>query len=477
MPPQPPDDRKKRWPERLPFCVSKARGLAYPAATNEEMARHVAPPAIIPARGKAVEEGKPFALAAGLKADELGSAGWGVLFGASVSDAIKAALEPLLAWREAEAGPNFRRYDGDACCRADQSARLWVATQGGDYMVPDPRDGLPYYLLLVADPAEISFEFQYDLDLNYAVGRLWFDEVEQFARYAQSVRDQEKQATVRRPSSFGVIATRHDYDQATQMFHDLVAKPLFHGTAAHTAIGLPKFRDRTALLGPAATKQSVIDLLEKGDGAPAILFTGSHGLGLDYGDPALLAEQGAMVCADWPGGGGGPITDGQILAGRDISTQAKVAGMIHFMFACYGAGCPEHDNFARTSQTPAQIADKPFIASLPQALLAHQNGSALAVVAHVERAWAYSFFNEFGQPKIGMFRNILKELVGGKRVGLAVDGANAYWAAHSTRLVELQFQAQNDPDIDAETLNAVWIARDDARNMIVLGDPAVRAQI
>ncbi|SFG11714.1 Peptidase family C25 [Novosphingobium sp. CF614] len=477
-PPQTPLGAPKEMPSPLPFCVGKTSGEAYPAATPEELDRHLSAPVPAPKRTPAsFSGGKDFAIASGLDPNDLRSAGWGVLFGATVSDAIRDALKPLLDWRAQQAEANYRCFDGSQRCREGQSARLWVAEQNGDFQAADPRDGLPFYLLLVADPAEIPFEFQYDLDLNYAVGRLWFDDAGHFARYARSVVEQEQAAAARRPRRIGLVATRHEYDQATQMLHDLVARPLNEGTAAHPPIGAPAIVDRDCLLGPQATKQALLDMLETGDGAPAILFTGSHGLGLDANDPALIAEQGAMVCADWAGGGHGPITASQILAGRDISAAAQVAGMIHFMFACYGGGCPRYDNFARTSTSPAQIADKPFIASLPQALLAHENGSALAVIAHVERAWAYSFLNEFGQPKIAMFRNILTELANGARVGQAVDGANAYWANHSTRLAELQFQAQNDPDIDAETLGAVWIARDDARNMIVLGDPAVRARV
>ena len=64
----------------------------------------------------------------------------------------------------------------------------------------------------------------------------------------------------------------------------------------------------------------------------------------------------------------------------DVPTDAKLRGMIQFAFACYGGGCPQTDNFDRLNKSPKKIADKPFLSRLPQKLLAHPNGGALACV-------------------------------------------------------------------------------------------------
>ena len=71
---------------------------------------------------------------------------------------------------------------------------------------------------------------------------------------------------------------------------------------------------------------------------------------------------------------------------HDTSTKRLLNGMVHFLCACYGGGYPEVDNFNRLEDSPKVIAAKPMISRLPQALLSHPNGGALAILAHVDRA-------------------------------------------------------------------------------------------
>jgi hypothetical protein len=70
---------------------------------------------------------------------------------------------------------------------------------------------------------------------------------------------------------------------------------------------------------------------------------------------------------------------------------------------------------------------------------------------------------------------VLNPILAGQRVGNALDQFNIRWAALTTEIAD-RLKAGTKPEEQTELAN-LWVARDDARNYIVFGDPAVRLRV
>ncbi|HET6261459.1 MAG TPA: hypothetical protein VFG99_04370, partial [Chloroflexia bacterium] len=154
-------------------------------------------------------------------------------------------------------------------------------------------------------------------------------------------------------------------------------------------------------------------------------------------------------------------------------------GMIAFHFACYGAGTPQWDDFTQQAlRNRLEIAASPFVAGLPKRLLA---GGALAVIGHVERAWGYSFLGEArgGQltQQTDVFQSTLTQLMQGCPVGMALEYFNVRFAELAVRFKEEQDDIAYGKDVPGEEVAELWMANNDARNFVIVGDPAVRLAV
>lgn len=411
------------------------------------------------------------------KPSELSQAGWAVLWGAKAGPEIQKALSPLIEHRKAKAGSLFREFFGETGYlpgkdgEPGDTAATWLARKNVDMGDVNPRKGVPYYVLIVAPPDDIPFEFQYGLDLNWAVGRIWFPEVEQFRQYAESVVAYENPANkVRTTRQIAMFAPSNGEDRAMGLLIDNLAKPMMVSTDAEPAFGeVDEFRPQP-FIGESATGET-LDAIMRGKitgGPPAILFTGSHGMVFESGDVRQDAEQGAIVCQEWKANTAPKRT--HYFSGRNLDKEAEVHGMIHFLFNCYGAGWPRKDSYSRMKKVVRNVAPAPMLAMLPQMLLSHRNGGALAVIAHIDRAFASSYRSARG-PRIDGIRSVFDRLTAGECVGHATDRMNQRWAALSIELAE---ELELADFADRKALRNKWIVRDDARNYIVFGDPAVK---
>lgn len=422
-------------------------------------------------------------VATGIDPCELAEAGWGVVLPAVEPGSsrarrqqeILAALQPLLEHRRAQATRHderlFQVFDGARGLRPAESKRQFLGRHGAGAGPVDPLK-VPYYLLLVGDPEEIPFSLQHQLDVPHAVGRLCFDSPEGYAAYAHTVvRAETSPVPPSRRRELAMLAVTHPGDPATALSRRALVDPL----AERLASAAPDWTVRR-YVDEHATKADLARLLG-GDATPAVLFTASHGMGFPMGDSRQLAHQGALLCQDWDKKPG-RVSESSYFAGDDVSASAKLAGLIAFFFACYGGGTPQLDAFFHRAGKASAIAPRPFFAQLPTRLLGHPQGGALAVVGHIERAWGCSFFDAKSGYQTAVFESFLYELLSGKRIGNAMERFGQRYGELSAGLVDkLEDLKYGSKEVSETEVANDWTENNDARNYLLLGDPAVRVPV
>jgi len=417
---------------------------------------------------------------AGIDPRNLSEAGWGVIFAHGEDPAIREALKELLAHRKGQAGGQrascYKEYAGFSAFRRGDTTRTFLARNGAAAGMPANPRTVPYYLLIVADPETIPYSFQFQLGVGYAVGRLWFEtddkpDLEAFARYARTVTEAERSPPnlVPRAVLYGVC---HPGDPPTELATQRLVVPLGQRLAEPDSPWRVE-----VVLGGEATKARLARHVG-GPDTPALLFTVSHGLVFPSGTARQRLHQGALVCGDWPGPGQvrGPVPPQCYFAGEDLSDSGRLKGLIAFHLASHSAGTPGEDDFA--AQTPDQrptVAPHAFVARLPQRLLSHPDGGALAVVGYADRVWSYSLSNDaLASHQLEAFESTLLALGRGDPLGHAVQFVTYLYAEVSTELNEELNDISYGKRIDDERLAGLWSAYRDARNLVILGDPAVR---
>jgi hypothetical protein len=416
---------------------------------------------------------REFALPIGTNANALTESGWAVVFTPDTPAAVRQALQPLLERRRNDTPALFKELE----YRPGESREEFLGRYGAHGSDVEP-ELVPFFLLLVGGPEAIPFEIEFLLTVDYAVGRLAFDRVEDYGRYAEAVVAYETAQQVANGREVVFWGTQHDADAATELSSESLIRPLIEGVPAQGSSPrrltmMEKFNFRTlSLRGEGqATKANLLGLLHSRQQAlPSLLFTASHGMGgWPKGDARERSANGALLCQDWPGFG--RIKPEHYLTAAEIEPDARLNGLVAFVFACYGAGTPKYDPFLRKpAGGPVEVAEAPFVSALAQRLLA---SGALAVIGHVERAWGYSIKPRGVGPQLQPFNNLIGRILSGERVGNAPLDFNQRYATYSVNLLRLL-----DPSLPAAhqptdpQLVQTWIERNDAQNYVVLGDPA-----
>ncbi|MEM7346856.1 MAG: hypothetical protein AAF485_21670 [Chloroflexota bacterium] len=420
--------------------------------------------------------------------DDMGANGWGIIFPHKVDPAIREALDDLIKHRQQQVDneEHFHVFDEKnayrpASGRKRAETKVAFATRQGVGFGPVQPEKIPYYLLVVGGPETIPYDFQYQLGVQYAVGRLHFDTPEEYANYARNVIAAETgQVKLSRDLTFFGVA--NEDDKATQLSSQYLVDPvrenmlkyINENTADGDNVGTWNVQQ---FVKDQATKSQLSSLLG-GDQTPALLFTASHGMEFAMDDANQVPHQGALLCQDWPGplNYKGAIPQDFYFAGDDLTSDTNLLGLMAFFFACYGGGTPLNDEFARQSNKDrAQIAKQPFVSRLPQKMLGQ---GALAVLAHMERAWGYSFLAPKAGQQTAVFERTLEPLLRGLPVGFAMEELCGRYAELASQmsydLGELEYDENH---ISARELVGNWTAHNDARGYILLGDPAARLPV
>jgi hypothetical protein len=415
--------------------------------------------------------------------NDLTQTGWGIIFASDADPAIQAQLQPLIDLRKSNVQDDnlFKIFSGSSGplrgVLPGETAESWAQQLGPsgvslDNQV-DPSNGLPYYLLIVGSPEKISFTFQADLKSQWVVGRLYFDDLEDYGRYAQAVVQYEDE-------SYQPVQTRSSALWVTRNPGDL-ATALLSGTISNTLLppGVPLGQKNRFLVNPfvneKATKPQLIEIL-RGNvpvGPPAVIFTGCHGCDYSGADADTQRRlQGSFLTQEWvpktPGNAGNQFT------ADDVPADAQLLGTVGFLFACYSGACPALDSYRfNPDGSPIKVAPQPMISRIPQALLSR---GMLAAIAHIDLAFPYAFQDVNGTPQVQAIRSPLEQIMDGSRIGYAADSLTALWNTRSSRLGVRQGVNATPPSTPKE-IATLTIARDDAGNYIVLGDPATQLRV
>lgn len=423
--------------------------------------------------------------------------GWAVLFASDADPAIKGQLQPLLDLRQRQVAkraipgrkPLFHVFEGTDPATGGvllnpdgtpQTAAQWTQQHGAALSASVVPSVIPYYVLIVGSPERIPFSFQADLSAQWLVGRLCFDDIADYGRYAAHVIAQDADpANPKAPAlppqtaQTAVWITSNQGDVATTMLANALTGD-FQATdgIAQAPIGQDWGFGVDFSLRADATKARLLDILNGTRGAASILFTGSHGAETS---PPVTDEdiayqrdtQGALITQSWIPNQ--PAAAADLFQAEDIPAQNILPGMMVFLFACFSAGCPAIDSYSTNADgSPKTIAKSPIVSKLAQALLAQ---GALAVIGHVDRAFKYGFVDASGTSQVQVLRTPLELLMQGNRAGLAADSFSSTCGA----IENLLHNANPAPVANAAL--RMHIASDDARNYTVLGDPAVRLRV
>ncbi len=399
--------------------------------------------------------------------------GWGVIFAAENPETknVYSALTSLLTHRQEQAKQLYHVYMDSEGYRPGEPASEFLARHGAPSSEIDP-ERMPFFLLLVGDLESIPFQFQRDLSLNHAVGRIHFNTIDEYSTYARGMVDVESSTSWPARQAF-FFATEHEADQHTHLTSQYLVRPLFQKLAND----FPEWQMK-GLFKEQATREALVNLFSTRE--PALLFTATHGVGFPSAYPDQRSLQGGLVCQGWPGPDGSKreFSPRYVFSAEDVSPDMDFWGKIVFNLATYSAGTPRQDSLDQLlgDQFVIQASgtSQGGAALLPQRMMASKNGSAQAVIGHFGRVWAYAAEGEETTKQADFFETVLRDLLTGIPVGTALHHVKKRYAELAVTLGNELERARGGLTPDPVTLFDLWATYNDMQALGVLGDPAAR---
>ncbi|MCG8418152.1 MAG: hypothetical protein MJE77_09450 [Proteobacteria bacterium] len=422
--------------------------------------------------------------------NSLADQGWGVVVPKTdEGDRLLELVKPLIDKRNEDCGRDVSIYR----VKPDMDASKTITWRDRRFVGNEYQEDIPWYLLILGQPDQVSLEFQQVMSNNSLVGRLAFDRDEHYQAYIDKLLAWEKK-TPGQELARTVFFTAVDGTAATTLGSELLMRPTVQDARQLREKGSFPVSDIIELEGEA--EEAGDRLLETGaEGPPSILFSCSHGMGAPRSGWSSSDRQHALQGALCLG-------RGEHIAGDSLIEQPFLPGGMWFFFACFGAGTPGHSAYHhwlsrlkkhgefgdQLDSVLASLPDegeRPFIAALPKAVLANPNGP-LAVLGHLDLAWSYSFqdLDKFrGKERHRRFQGSLRDLARGSRVGIALRSLLETRAQVQTELTVAADAAaraheggEEAPDDDTR-LGHRWMLHQDVDGYVLLGDPAARLSI
>lgn len=425
-------------------------------------------PSHLALQAKENAESQTLPLIYGVDPNDLAQAGWGVIFPEDRVSDLKPLVETLLKRRREQAGALYREFT----CPRNQTALDFLEKQRGSQVVVDP-SRVPFHLLIVGDPRDLSFDFQSDLAVPHSVGRLWFDDPNHFEPAIQNILRAEDRAP-RRPS---MRLWGPNHDACTALSRQYLVEGL--STDLQQTWGAKADINHSR---QTATQAELLQWL-RGPQKSDLLFTASHGLSCREMHPDFERYQGSLICGDWPGPSEPPqpLRSGDYLAAAHLQDEDDLGGCLMFLFGCFTGGCPEFNTFPDPPGSLSQrLWKKPFVGALPTRLMSLPKGAA-GVVGHIDCSYFWSFTNLDHQPQTQLYRDCFNRLLAGEPIGLALQTFSLNYALKTIQYreqirTETKYGSDPSPAADTRLVN-LWTSAFDSRYFLLLGDPALRLPI